>query len=145
MTYYFAVIDTNVLVSALLASLKAKDTPPTLILNHILNRVIIPIYNDEIISEYSEVLRRKKFDFPEAAVSNIIKALTTLGIESGRFSSGDETCSDPDDAVFYEVTLSVENSFLVTGNIKHFPSKPFVVTPAKMVEIIDNEELKVKQ
>lgn len=142
---YFAVIDTNVLVSALLASIKAKDTPPTQILAHILNKVIVPVYNDEIISEYSEVLRRKKFDFPEASVSSIIKALTTLGIESDRIASGDEGCSDPDDAVFYEVTLSVENSFLVTGNIKHFPLKPFVVTPAKMVEIIDDDIRKEKQ
>ena len=30
----------------------------------------------------------------------------------------------------------MEDSFLVTGNIKHFPKKPFVVTPAEMLQII---------
>ncbi|MBR5499650.1 MAG: hypothetical protein IKV75_05775, partial [Bacteroidales bacterium] len=43
---------------------------------------------------------------------------------------------DPKDIVFYEVALSVEDSFLVTGNLKHFPKKPFVVTPAEMLQII---------
>ena len=44
---------------------------------------------------------------------------------------------DPKDLVFYEVTLSKEDSFLVTGNLKHFPKKPFVVSPAEMMEIIN--------
>lgn len=30
----------------------------------------------------------------------------------------------------------VEDSYLVTGNLKHFPKKPFVVTPAEMLQII---------
>ena len=36
-----------------------------------------------------------------------------------------------------EVSLSKDGSFLVTGNIKHFPVKPFVVTPAEMVKIME--------
>ena len=43
---------------------------------------------------------------------------------------------DQKDVVFYEVALSKEDAYLVTGNIKHFPKKPFVVTPAEMVEIL---------
>ena len=38
--------------------------------------------------------------------------------------------------VFYEVALSKEDSFLVTGNIKHFPKKPFIVTTSEMLTII---------
>lgn len=38
-----------------------------------------------------------------------------------------------DTNVFYEVALSVDDSYLVTGNTKHFPKKPFVVTPAEML------------
>ena len=34
------------------------------------------------------------------------------------------------------VTLSKDDAYLVTGNIKHFPKKPFVVTPAEMVAIL---------
>ena len=43
---------------------------------------------------------------------------------------------DADDVVFYEVALSKEDAFLVTGNTKHFPKNPIVVTPAEMLEIL---------
>lgn len=46
---------------------------------------------------------------------------------------------DPKDVVFYEVALSKEDAYLVTGNKKHFPNKPIVVTPAEMVEILQKE------
>ena len=39
-------------------------------------------------------------------------------------------------AVFYEVALSKEGSYVVTGNQKHFPKSPIVVTPAEMLQII---------
>ena len=43
---------------------------------------------------------------------------------------------DEDDRVFYEVTLSMEDSFLVTGNLKHYPSSPQVITPADFIKLI---------
>ena len=52
-------------------------------------------------------------------------------------NDNNEDFSDPKDIVFYEVAMSVEDSYLVTGNLKHFPQKSFVVSPAEMVEIIN--------
>lgn len=49
---------------------------------------------------------------------------------------------DPKDVVFYEVAMSKDNSYLVTGNTKHFPAVRRVVTPNEMLEILnslDNE------
>ena len=135
MKQYYAVIDTNVLVSAVLAALKDKDSSPLKILDCVFDGVIVPIFNDGIIDEYREVLHRPKFKFPEDSVEQIIKAIITLGIHSDRMAAED-TCIDPKDAVFYEVTLSVDKAYLITGNIKHFPVKPFVLTPAQMVELI---------
>ena len=46
---------------------------------------------------------------------------------------------DPKDSVFYEVVMEErkeEDAYLVTGNIKHFPGKPFIVTPRQMLDII---------
>ncbi len=46
---------------------------------------------------------------------------------------------DPKDSVFYEVVMEErkeEDAYLVTGNIKHFPEKPFIVTPRQMLDII---------
>jgi len=43
--------------------------------------------------------------------------------------------------VFYEVAISKDDNCLVTGNKKHFPNNPIVVTPAEMVEILKREGL----
>ena len=41
--------------------------------------------------------------------------------------------------VFYEVCLAKreEDSMLVTGNMKHFPAKPFIVSPNELLDIIN--------
>ena len=44
--------------------------------------------------------------------------------------------SKSDTAVFYEVALSKEDSYVVTGNLKHFPKTPIVVNPAQIMEIL---------
>ena len=46
---------------------------------------------------------------------------------------------DEDDRVFYEVSLSEEDSYLVTGNLTHLPKTPKVITAAQMMEILDND------
>ena len=46
---------------------------------------------------------------------------------------------DLKDRVFYEVVMEQRKSsdaYLVTGNIKHFPVEPYVVTPKEMMDII---------
>lgn len=46
---------------------------------------------------------------------------------------------DPKDRVFYEVGMEkrkTEDAYLVTGNIRHFPKKAFIVTPREMIDII---------
>ena len=59
-------------------------------------------------------------------------------IDTSRFPY-DGNMPDEDDRVFYEVSLSEEDSFLVTGNLKHFPKTPKVITAAQMMEILDND------
>lgn len=34
-----------------------------------------------------------------------------------------------------------DDSYLVTGNQKHYPVRGFIVTPAEMIEIIENGAL----
>jgi hypothetical protein len=43
---------------------------------------------------------------------------------------------DEKDRPFYEVSLSKEGSFLVTGNLKHFPTTPQVVSPAELISML---------
>lgn len=55
------------------------------------------------------------------AIRYTIDAIIEAGIESSRVPSSEDV-SDPKDVVFYEVAMSREDSYLVTGNIKHFPA-----------------------
>ncbi|HBN83905.1 MAG TPA: toxin PIN [Clostridiales bacterium] len=106
---YYAVIDTNVLVSALL---KWESIPGAVAIESLVGK-ITPILNDEILAEYRDVLSRPKF------------------------------VPDPKDIVFYQVVMEVRktnDAYLVTGNLRHFPVKTFVVTPREMMEIIRTNE-----
>lgn len=130
----YAVIDTNVIVSALLSHY--DDTATVVIMRKIIRGEVIPLYNERILEEYIEVLNRKKFSFTESMISATLKVIIDYGIILDNIES-DISLPDPKDLVFYEVALSQEDSFLVTGNIKHFPKKPFIVTPAEMLAIIN--------
>ena len=132
---YIAVVDTNVIISALLSHY--SDAATSLVLDYLFKGLIVPLYNEEILSEYSNVLHRAKFKFPEELISKVLRVVTDRGISSERILS-DFNFPDPKDIVFYEVALSKENAYLVTGNTKHFPKVDFVVTPAEMIEIINS-------
>ena len=99
---------------------------------------IVPLYNDEILEEYKSVLSRPKFHLNHSLIETVIKAIITDGLNIDRTPTADIEFPDPKDIVFYEIALSVEDSYLVTGNIRHFPVKPFVVTPAEMVRILED-------
>lgn len=132
----YAVLDTNVLVSALLAR-SAKST-----INKLINAVIAgrltPMHSPEIIDEYVEVLSRDKFHFNPELRDALINRIKTRGIEPGRIPY-DKNMPDESDRVFYEVALSKDDAYLVTGNQKHFPVTPIVVTPAEMLEILEKD------
>lgn len=129
----FAVIDTNVPVSALWTK---NDKAPTYILLQLMQQGhLTPLYNDEILTEYVEVLGRPKFHFAKEAIATVMDFMREYGIESSRIPY-DAKMPDEDDRVFYEVALSKDDAYLITGNQKHFPATPIVVTPAEMLEII---------
>ena len=133
MTYY-AVIDTNVLVSAMLKS----HSVPGSIIELAFSGPIIPVLNKAIEQEYREVLSRPKFHLPPDLVEDIIGTFR----EKGLYIDAEHlelNLPDPKDLVFYEVVMEErkqEDAYLVTGNIKHFPVKPYVVTPRKMLDMI---------
>ena len=134
---YFAVIDTNVLVSSML-----KGTSiPGIIVDKAINGPIVPLLNNEILAEYEEVLLRNKFGFVEEDVKTLIDELRKRAIYLDR-TMVDEVFEDPDDVVFYEIVMTARtavDAYLITGNKKHFPIKSYVVTPREMLEIIGEE------
>ena len=131
-----AVIDTNVIVSAYIT--KNLEAATSKVWEAVLQCKLTPIYNDEILSEYSEVLHREKFGIPKHLIKWALDTIVTNGVRGERVLS-DEFFPDQKDVVFYEVAMSKEDAYLVTGNTKHFPKKPIVVTPAEMLEILQRE------
>ena len=131
----YAVIDTNVIVAALLT--KNRDSATLQVVNAVLDGTIIPLYHQEILAEYSEVLRRPKFHLRESTIQFVLNAVTQYGMEVFPQPSG-EILVDIDDLIFYEVALEKRNddAYLVTGNQQHYPLKDFIVTPAEMLNII---------
>lgn len=132
MKRYYAVIDTNVIVSALLS--RNQQSPTVALLDLVVGKTIVPVYNEEILDEYSDVLSRAKFHFDVERISAALNAIRA-GLCVDRTPVAWEF-PDTDDAVFYEVAMSVDDAYLVTGNTRHFPPVSKVVTPAEMLKII---------
>lgn len=133
----YAVIDTNVLVSALLSS---KDNTATVqVLTKVIRGEIIPVYSNVITKEYREVLSRKKFGFSGEMIEYLLSAVEKYGILVDPSPSG-IILPDMKDVPFYEVVLEKrdDDAYLVTGNIKHFPKEPYIVTPRELLDILNN-------
>lgn len=132
---FYAVFDTNVLVSSLLT--KHSDSSTAIVVNKIAEREIVPLYNDEILSEYEEVLHRDKFSFSERRIQDLLGMIRQFGLMVFLSPTG-EILSDMDDLVFYEVVMEKrdDDAYLITGNLRHFPERSFIVTPAEMLSIM---------
>lgn len=133
---YYAVFDTNVLVSSFLT--KNADSATVRVVDAIADEIIVPLYNAEILAEYDEVLHRDKFPFHEESITAALNVFRQFGVEVTPSPTG-ETLPDMDDLVFYEVTMEKrgDDAYLITGNLKHFPKRSYIVTPNEMMKIID--------
>ena len=133
MTYY-AVLDTNVLVSALLKN----GSVPWQVAEEALHGDIIPVLNEDILIEYEDVLNRPKFKFEKRAVDVFLNDIKKRAVyaETGLI---EDLVPDSKDVVFYAVLMEKrkeEEAYLVTGNLKHYPVKTYVVTPKEMLDIL---------
>ena len=134
---YYAVIDTNVLVSAMLK----WESVPGSVLALTFDGPITPLLSKDIVAEYREVLSRPKFHLTEDIIDDVLESLEAVGVYVDA-ESVDIDLPDPKDRVFYEVVMEErkqEDAYLVTGNIRHFPNEPFIVTPRQMIDIIVSE------
>ena len=135
-----AVVDTNVLVAALLS--KRDDSAVVRVIRAMLSGEFTPLYHKEILEEYEDVLhRKKKYDLSEKAIQTLLNAIRRFGIEVFPKATG-EIFIDEDDIIFYEVAMEKrdDNAYLVTGNMKHYPVRDFIVTPAEMVAILEEKK-----
>ncbi len=135
---YYAILDTNVLVSAMLKS----GSVPGQVAAQALIGDIIPVLNDEILAEYEDVLNRPKFKFNKHAVKVFLDELQRRAVYTDAGAIAEEL-PDPKDVVFYAVLMEKrkeEDAYLVTGNLRHFPVRTYIVTPHEMLEIVQSGE-----
>ena len=117
------VIDTNVLVSALLS----RDGTPAKVIGMVLNGTITLCYDYRIICEYRDVLKRPKFGFSNGEINSLIDWFESNG-QSVIAEPVNKKFDDEEDKKFYEVAKHC-NAILVTGNLKHFPKESWIMNP----------------
>jgi putative PIN family toxin of toxin-antitoxin system len=109
------VLDTNVLVSALLNPRGA----PAQVLRLVLAGEIGLCVDERILQEYYDVLTRPRFGFPVSDVNDLL-AFLHEGSEVFTAVPARTISPDPYDQVFVEVALASGVSHLITGNPRHF-------------------------
>lgn len=112
------VLDTNVVVSAVLK----PEGLQRLIFQVALSPFCEVFVSAPILTEYEEVLSRKRFKLEARevqAVMRLIKSKSVLISPTNTVTAA----TDPDDNMFLECAEEAEDNYLVTGNKKHFPAK----------------------
>ncbi|HHY06093.1 MAG TPA: putative toxin-antitoxin system toxin component, PIN family [Clostridia bacterium] len=125
-----AVIDTNVLVSALLS----PSGKPAKVLDNVLNGSVVMCYDSRMIAECQAVLLRPKFGFAKKLVQQVLSFIIYSGLSIVPISI-EAVFTDEDDKKFYEVAKTAE-AYLVTGNVKRFPEEPRVMTPQEFLCVV---------
>jgi putative PIN family toxin of toxin-antitoxin system len=132
------VIDTNVLVSALLQ----PEGLPAAILILALSGRVQPCVSDAILAEYDDVIRRPHFKRDPEVIDGTLQALRKAA-HRVKPTTKAYACSDPDDNMFLECAEAAHADYLVTGNQRHFPDqwkKTRVIGVRGFIEIIVQEE-----
>ena len=109
------VVDTNVLVSALLTPAGVCGR----VLDLLAEGLLQPCVDERILAEYDELLRAPRFPFTAAQVATVLELLRTTG-EPVAALPLDADLPDEGDRPFLEVAHAAQAT-LVTGNVRHFP------------------------
>ncbi|MBQ8839305.1 MAG: hypothetical protein IJ005_08305 [Bacteroidales bacterium] len=95
--------------------------------------------NGDILEEYREVISRSKFHFSETDIIETMKLFTLTG-EHYTPECLRKEFIDLNDVIFYETYLMKAGAYLITGNLKHFPSEPRILSTSDIVKIIKLSE-----
>lgn len=127
------VIDTNVVVSSILSDKGA----PSKIMNLCFSGVLRMVYTADIFDEYKRVLAYGKLNIAVETQAGITGAIREAGTMIDPPRSG-IPMPDESDRVFYD-TAKAGSAILITGNIKHYPAEPFIMTPADFLRFAVND------
>lgn len=128
------VLDTNVLVSAMLTGGGTADT----VLHLILQGDATLLVDSRILAEYDEATSRPRFGFDPGERRVMLDVLESVA-EPVLSRPLRLSLPDPDDRMFVEVAKAGSADAIVTGNVKHFvPVRGVlgvpVITPRQFVD-----------
>lgn len=127
------VIDTNVIVSAFYR----KDSVPYKVFSYAFNKNNYVYYNERIFHEYDRVLNKDKLKFDKIEVARFLLFLKQQGVIGSIIDyryKGEFV--DESDRKFYELAKSYD-CYLITGNKKHYPNDPIVLTPSEFMNKLE--------
>lgn len=135
----YAVLDTNVLVSAAI-SRNQRVSVPYGILESAASGVFVPLVDDNILQEYRDVLARPKFGLRLQAIDFFVNTMLHGAINQV-VQKTNVVLPDMADVIFYDVAMAHQDkkAYLVTGNLRHFPGCAFAVSPRNFLEIIKEQ------
>lgn len=131
------ILDTNVIVSALISNSAPTDVLYDIVLKNKVNLCL----SAEVYDEYVSVLNRDKFsrfkNFKENAVI-VLKEFDSIG-QYYKTSQAVDLISDESDNRFLELALESSANYLITGNTQDFDFGTFhgtkIVTPRQYWKI----------
>ncbi len=112
------VLDTNVLISALLSP---QGPPAQVFLMTIIDPDTQLCVSGDIFAEYEEVICRPRLNRSNSEIVATLRAIREKGFWV-RPTEKVRLCADPDDDIFLECARSAAADYLVTGNTRHFPA-----------------------
>ncbi len=114
-----AVVDTNILVSALLK----RDSIPDTVVRAVRDGALSPVVCAEIVDEYIDVLHRPRFGFLERDVTELLDlfAAQARWIHITPYLPVLKL-PDPADWPFIAAALAADCP-VITGNVRHFPKR----------------------
>ena len=99
----------------------------------------MPVVSPAILDEYVDVLRRPELPLPPDSVGAILAYLLLPGTHVAHADPSEvaHVCADPGDDIFLATAVEGNAGYLVTGNMRHFPSSPWrgvrIVNAARFV------------
>ena len=123
------VLDTNIIISA---ALSPQGTPAKIVNLVLDNEEIQLYYSAEIFAEYKRVLAYKRLKIKPEIQQEILDKISIIAV-SIEPTPSIVPMPDEADRIFYDVALA-SGAILITGNKKHFPDEPFIMTPADFAQ-----------
>jgi len=122
------IIDCNILVSA---GLQSKNC--LRVIKYATTKAELFI-SDDIVNEYQEVIKRKKFIKYHQYMENILTSVIMASSLEISVPSSSICLPDIFDVPYIDLAMAVKADFLITGNLVDFPDTPYgkttVISPA---------------